>query len=64
MDWKAKAIVVTACVGVLGGCGNKGPLYVPGVPAGAAWPYPQPTPQPKPTERKPADVPAASDAQR
>lgn len=50
--------------GALAGCGNKGPLHLPGAPPGAAWPYPQPTPSPQPTARKPADVPAASDAKQ
>ncbi len=46
------------------GCGTKGPLYVPGVPVNAQWPYaprPAATPPATPTPPKPADVPATSE---
>jgi len=55
------AIVVTVLCALIVGCGTKGPLFVPGVPATATWPYPTPTSKPKPPEEKPADVPATSD---
>lgn len=57
-------IVVVAVICLLGGCGTKGALYVPGVPVGAPWPYPPRTPAPERAEGKPADVPAASDEKR
>jgi predicted small lipoprotein YifL len=59
------AIVVTAlAAGLAAGCGNKGPLAVPGVPAGTAWPYPSPKPSSSAPERKPADVPGSTDAKQ
>jgi predicted small lipoprotein YifL len=39
-------------------CGQKGPLFVPGVPADAPWPYPKPTPPAEPAPKKTPDVPA------
>lgn len=35
------ALMSTALVGV-SGCGLRGPLYVPGIPRDASWPYPDP----------------------
>jgi predicted small lipoprotein YifL len=61
MHARLLAIVVTA---LAAGCGNKGPLVVPGVPAGTAWPYPSPKPAAATPERKPADVPGSTDAKR
>jgi predicted small lipoprotein YifL len=54
-------IVVTVLSALIVGCGTKGDLYIPGVPATTPWPYPTPTPKPKAPEQKPADVPATSD---
>lgn len=45
---------------VLDGCGQRGPLYVPGVPAGAAWPHPA-VKAAVPAPEKTPDVPARSD---
>jgi predicted small lipoprotein YifL len=45
----------------LAGCGIKGPLYVPGVPKDAPWPYPSPPPAPQPPTPKVPDVPGTSD---
>jgi hypothetical protein len=43
----------------------KGPLYIPGVPASAQWPYPTPKPAAQTTEeKKPADVPGTSDEKK
>ncbi|HEU0204996.1 MAG TPA: lipoprotein [Burkholderiaceae bacterium] len=66
----ASAIVLTtAVVAGLAACGQKGPLFVPGVPAGSAWPYPSPSPSPTsapasspaPAAPSTSDVPATSD---
>jgi predicted small lipoprotein YifL len=54
-------IVVSAFCALVAGCGMKGSLYVPGVPATAPWPYPTPTPAPQKPQPKPADVPPTSD---
>ena len=63
-----RAIVVIALWSLTGvlvvGCGTKGPLYIPGVPATAQWPYPTPTPAPQKPEPKPADVPSTSDEKK
>lgn len=42
------------------GCGQKGPLYVPGIPKDAPWPYPDPPKRQPPPPRAP-DVPPTSD---
>jgi predicted small lipoprotein YifL len=52
----AVALAVTAC-------GQKGPLYLPGYPKGATWPYP-PKPPAQPAERKTPDVPASTDEKK
>jgi len=59
-----RAIVVTALGMLIAACGTKGPLYIPGVPATAQWPYPTPTPAPQKAEPKPADVPGTSDEKK
>ncbi|HXF46035.1 MAG TPA: lipoprotein [Burkholderiaceae bacterium] len=64
MKLRATILVGSLLAAVLAGCGHKGPLHLPGSPPSAAWPQPQPTPPAKPAERKPADVPAASDQSR
>jgi predicted small lipoprotein YifL len=56
--------LLAACA--LAGCGTRGPLYVPGIPNDAPWPYPEP-PGKNSAARKavPADpVPATSDYDR
>ena len=50
----ARIVVCTAVF--TGGCGVKGPLYVPGVPRDAPWPYR--TSKPAPTASSPAPAPA------
>lgn len=62
-----RPIVLTALVGaaLLAGCGQKGPLVLPGYPKEAVWPYPpRPAPASKPEtpQRKAPDVPATSDS--
>lgn len=57
-------IVLTAALAfALAACGQKGPLYLPGHPKGASWPYP-PKPPAQPPERKGQDVPASTDDQK
>lgn len=61
------SILATALGATVIGCGTKGPLYVPGVPVNAQWPYPPrpaATPPAAPTAPKPADVPATSDEKK
>jgi predicted small lipoprotein YifL len=61
----ASILVAVAFTLAVVGCGNKGPLHLPGAKPGAAWPAPPPTPSPKaPTERRPAEVPATSETNR
>ena len=64
MRSRKPTIVVSVLFILLGGCGTKGPLFVPGVPVGAQWPYPAKAPAPQTPERKPADVPATSDEKK
>lgn len=55
---------VLSAVVLLGACGQKGPLVLPGYPKDAQWPYP-PRSQPaksEPQPRKAPDVPATSDS--
>lgn len=57
-------ILVVAWLATLSACGQKGPLYVPGVPPSAAWPYPDPPRKaPAPAPRVP-DLPGTSDETR
>jgi len=57
-------IVGSALCALIAGCGTKGPLYIPGVPADARWPYPTPTPAQQVPDKKPADVPSTSDEKK
>jgi predicted small lipoprotein YifL len=61
-----RLLIVVACLSAsIVGCGMKGPLYIPGVPASAQWPYPTPTPAAQtPEQKKPADVPGTSDEKK
>jgi predicted small lipoprotein YifL len=52
-----------ACAALLAGCGQKGPLYVPGIPREAPWPYPDP-PKRQPPPPKAPDLPPTSDPAR
>jgi len=54
----------------LAGCGQKGTLFIPGVPKDASWPYPPPPPPPPsdvsvppPTQPVP-DLPPSNDDER
>jgi hypothetical protein len=55
----------------LAGCGQKGPLFIPGVPKDSTWPYPPSppapppsgTPAPPPTQQVP-DLPPSNDDER
>ena len=59
---KAAAIVVATSVAIaLASCGQKGPLYVPGVPKGAPWPYPDPPKKSPPPAPAVPTVPGTSD---
>jgi predicted small lipoprotein YifL len=59
-----RTIVLTAAVALaVTACGQKGPLYLPGYPKGATWPYP-PKPPAQPAERKTPDVPASTDEKK
>jgi predicted small lipoprotein YifL len=51
---RAASILVLVAAAGLAACGQKGPLYVPGVPQNAPWPYPDP---PRKAPRGPAPVP-------
>lgn len=68
MSKRAAVIVVTACAATalagLTGCGQKGPLHVPGVPKDAAWPYPDPPRKTTPETRKTPDLPGTTDSAR
>jgi predicted small lipoprotein YifL len=55
--------ILVAAGGLLAACGQKGPLFVPGVPKEASWPYP-PSPQKPQPERKLPDVPGTSDERK
>jgi predicted small lipoprotein YifL len=60
---RTTAIVLSGAL-LLAGCGQKGPLVLPGYPKEATWPYP---PRPAPAksdqpQRKAPDVPATSDS--
>lgn len=52
-----------ASAALLAGCGQKGPLYIPGIPREAPWPYPDP-PKRQPPPPKAPDVPPTSDPAR
>jgi predicted small lipoprotein YifL len=62
---RAAAILVAACAALAAagtaGCGQKGPLHVPGVPKDATWPYPEPPRKAAPAPRKPPDLPGTTD---
>jgi len=58
---RVASILFATSIATLAACGLKGPLYVPGVPSGAAWPYPDPPRKaPVPAPRVP-DLPGTSD---
>ncbi len=58
---RTRTIVWTAAVAfALAACGQKGPLYLPGYPKGATWPYP-PKPPAQPPEPRTPGVPASTD---
>lgn len=63
---KAAIVVSALCTAttLLLGCGTKGPLYVPGVPVTAHWPYPTPAAAPQKPAPKPADVPGTTDEKK
>lgn len=64
MPRRTRTIVLTAAVALaVAACGQKGPLYLPGYPKAATWPYPPKPPAP-PAERKTPDVPASTDESR
>lgn len=64
---KVLSIVVAASLAAAlastAACGQKGPLYVPGVPKGAAWPYPDRPRKSAPADPGPSapDIPGTSD---
>ncbi len=63
---KAAAIVVAASVAMsvaatLASCGQKGPLYVPGIPKGTPWPYPDPPKKAAPPPPAAPTVPGTAD---
>jgi predicted small lipoprotein YifL len=53
-------VVIVLCI-LIAGCGTKGPLYMPGVPVTAPWPYTKPVAAQQTPEKKPADVPATTE---
>lgn len=57
-------ILVAASLAALAACGQKAPLYVPGIPKDAPWPYPDPPRKGPPPERKVPDLPATSDERK
>lgn len=63
LRWLA-SILVAASLASLAACGQKGPLYVPGVPKDAPWPYPDPPKKLPPAERKAPDLPGTSDERK
>lgn len=61
---RTRTIVLTAALALAAAaCGQKGPLYLPGYPKGATWPYPPKSPA-QPAERKTPDVPASTDEKK
>jgi predicted small lipoprotein YifL len=61
---RTRTIVLTAAVALAAtACGQKGPLYLPGYPKAATWPYP-PKPPAQPAERRTPDVPASTDEKK
>ncbi len=61
---RTRTIVLAAALAwSLAACGQKGPLYLPGYPKGATWPYPPKPPAPPPTRSTP-DVPASTDEKK
>lgn len=61
---RVASILVAVAVATLAACGQKGPLYVPGVPKGASWPYSDPPRKAPPAERKAPDLPGTSDERK
>ncbi|MCE2970493.1 MAG: lipoprotein [Burkholderiales bacterium] len=59
-----RVVMILVSALALAGCGIKGPLYVPGVPKDAPWPYPSPPPAPQPPTPKVPDVPGTSDEKK
>lgn len=59
------ALIVLVLLGAaLAACGQKGPLYVPGVPPQARWPYPDPQRKaPAPAPHLP-DLPGVTDERK
>jgi len=57
-------ILVATSLAALAGCGQKAPLYVPGVSKDAPWPYPDPPRKAPPPERKVPDLPGTSDERK
>ncbi|HWY73568.1 MAG TPA: lipoprotein [Burkholderiaceae bacterium] len=56
--------IVICAATLTGGCGVKGPLFLPGVPKEAPWPYrsakPAPAPSPTPVPSGSSAAPAAT----
>lgn len=61
---KVAIILVVASAATLAACGQKAPLYVPGVPKDAPWPYPDPPRKQSPAERKVPDLPGTGDERK
>jgi predicted small lipoprotein YifL len=57
-------ILVVASIAALTACGQKAPLYVPGIPKDAPWPYPDPPRKAPPPERMVPDLPGTSDERK
>jgi predicted small lipoprotein YifL len=58
---RAALILVLAAAASLVACGQKGPLYVPGVPKDAPWPYPDPPRKTQPPAPRVPDLPGTTD---
>ena len=65
---QALSILVAAAIAIaaagVSGCGQKGPLHLPGYPENAPWPQFAPPPKAEPPARKTPDVPGTSDESR
>lgn len=61
---KATLILVAGLLAALSACGQKGPLRVTGVPAGAPWPYPEPPRKVLPPPPKVPDLPGTTDERK
>lgn len=64
MSNKLRLILVAGGLAATVACGQKAPLYMPGVPKGASWPYPDPPRKLPPAERQTPAPPGTTDEKK